>query len=269
MASPIFNEPFVAAALGLVPAEQTLYKFGRRDAIGLSFEDIAPEAAYAGFIPIANSATLSIASDDIADDFASTGCQILRVIGLDENLAVQVIDYNMDGTTPVVTTGDLWSRVFRMRSRQADDRRIPNVGIITATSTSSGTPIMAIMPVMVGSTLTTNFTMPASMTGVIKVVSSGMGNNKVGDIRLLMSEIVTAENRPFNTEMNLPVTAGPAEVGAAFFVPEKTDVIAEAKALTGTVDAFLTYLVYIMTNNTLIDPIQSNRQLDPFETASA
>ncbi len=254
MATPLLNDPISAACLQLVNGEEAIYKFGRRDSIGLTFEDIAPAAAYAGFIDPAVAATLSLVSDNIADDVASTGCQVLRVVGLDANLALQIKDYNMDGTVPVVTTGDLWSRVWRLRSRQSDDRRIPNVGIITANSTSAGTPLMANMSPSVGSSLSTNFTMPAGMSGVVNVVGAGVGNNKVGDIRILSSEIITAFDRPFDVELNLPVTAGPSDVRTCFFLPEKTDFIAEALALTGTVDAFISYIIYVLTNRqTVLD----------------
>ena len=249
------NDLFVAAALGHVPSAVVVYKFGRRDGIGLTLEDIAPAAAYAGFIPIADAATLSFISTSILDDIASTGCQVLRISGLDENLDVQIRDYDTDGQVAVVTTGDLWSRVFRLRSRQADDRRAPNAGVITVSSTASGTPVMATMPIGLGSSLTTNFTMPAGMRGVIAVVSAGMGNNKVGDIRLMISEIVAGENRPFDVEANIPITAGPSDIRVSFVLEEKTDVIVSALALAGTVDAFLSYRIYIETNGNVIGPV--------------
>lgn len=247
----LFNDPILTAVLGKEAGVAVVQKFGRRDGIGIAFEDLAPEAAYAGFIPQANAATLSLVSDNIADDVASTGCQVLRVVGLDENLVLQIKEYDMDGTTPVITTGDLWARVWRLRSRQSSDRRIPNVGAITVASTSAGTPIMAVMAATKGSSLTTNFTMPAGMLGALQVVNTGAGDNKTGEIEFLSSTIVDANNRPFNVELALPVSGGPADVRTTFLIKPKTDIIATGKAIAGVADIFLTYIVYVLTSESV------------------
>lgn len=249
MSHSITNDPVIAAVLGYEQGSSILYKFGRRDNVGTAaFEDIAPEVNYAGFLDYGVAAPLSIVFDNAEDNAAGNGCRQVRAFGLDGNLKLQIKDYATNGETPVITTGDDWARVWRVRSRKSFDRRVPNIGKCSITSQASGNPLMAEILPGKGSSLTTNFTMPADMKGALLVVNTAAADNKAGEIELLTSEIVSTDDRPFATEIALPVSGGPRDVQGSFLIGARTDIIAQAKALTAPADISLTYMVYVMTH---------------------
>lgn len=268
----IFGLPEITAALGLTPGADAIQKFGKRVGVAnTEWSDLwsGPDKVYGGFLPFGTSGTLLIESDNAGDTGPSgAGCRTIRVYGLDPNYDVQVKDYVMNGAFGV-TTVDLWSRVWRLRSVDAQDRRIPNLGTITVTSQAAGNPIMACMPApsltneVSGSTLTSNFTMPRGHIGVIAVTTVGMSNNKVGNIRFIASILTPDKITPFTTELDIPINGGPFQVPLVLVLPSITDVIAQGRTETGNADAFISYNLYVATEASLgIDDDDKNNGLN-------
>ncbi len=251
----VFGDASVSAALGLTPGADQIYKFGKRDGIGnTKWSDIwsGTDEVYPGFLDFGVAEPLDITSDDDGDTLLGAGCRVIRVYGTDANLKAQAIDYLMNGSSGV-ETAEVWSRVWRMRSVGSADRRTPNLGNIVAKSQAAGNPEMACIPAPTlsnqvnGSTLSSNFTMPAGLIGVMLVTTVGMGDNKVGNIRLIASTISEFDVNPFTVELDIAVNGGPDSLPLAFTVPAGTDVIAQARTITGNSDVFLAYSVYVVT----------------------
>ena len=252
--SSILNDPIAAAILKRQPGAGVVHKSGRRDGIGQAFEDISPEATYAGFLDWGVSGPLSIVSDSPEDDVGGAGCERVCVWGLDASLQLQIKEYDMGGQDAVVTAGDNWSRVWDACAADvSSSRRVPNVGSILISSTTAGAPLMANILPGKGRLLTTNFTMPADMQGALRVVTLGAGDNKVGEIEILSSVMSAGDTNPFNLEIALPVSGGPRDVQGSFLIEPGMDVIARALSLTGTADIFLLYIIYVETHGPLTE----------------
>lgn len=91
-------------ARGLAPNQSVVTKFGYNKDLdtGAAGETIRPQGG--SYVPPTGAETLSVVSTSIADDFGSTGCQYLRIVGLNADYEEITEDVFMDGTTPVLTT---------------------------------------------------------------------------------------------------------------------------------------------------------------------
>ncbi len=257
----IFNVPFVSAILGLTPGADMLYVPSQRRGIGGSPQDLVegPDDRYQGFLDWGVAEELTITSDDAGDTAAGAGCQRVFVQGLDADRNVQSRAYETNGLAGVVTVGDVWSRVWRMRSLRVapGNRLVPNIGNLSARSAAPGNPLMAFMSAGMGSTLGSNFTMPAKHTGVAVNVSGSTNNGQIAEIHLKGALATPDNNAPYNLGVTLSADQGPDDLPVLFSVPPGTDVIADAMSAGGNTDVFLSYTVYVVSLASIGDPAAS------------
>lgn len=145
-------------ARGIIPGQSVESQFGYNKDLdtGASGETIRSQGGL--FSPVTVAQTLNIVSSSTADDFGSTGCQYLRIIGLDADYNVITEDVFMDGTDTVVTTNEFVA-VNRCVGILFGSGRV-NAGVITVTQTTSGT-VMASIEVGVGIAQQLIYTVPA------------------------------------------------------------------------------------------------------------
>lgn len=90
---------------GHYPGYSIVNKFGYNPSIGSASvpEDVwGGSTVYTGF-PDTTLETISAVSTSANDTLAGTGARTVRVTGLDGNYAVQTVDINLNGTTPVAS----------------------------------------------------------------------------------------------------------------------------------------------------------------------
>lgn len=150
------TEHFHDVALGIVPGATTWNKFGYNADVDTAATEVV--ACFGGtFSPLTTASTLSIVSDDVADDSAGTGAQSVFITGIDANRDIQTELVTMDGTTPVVTT-TTWLGINRMVIYVAGSSAY-NVGNITATAVTGGA-VQAKIPATEGTTQQCIFFVP-------------------------------------------------------------------------------------------------------------
>ncbi len=135
---------FDECALGRRQGWETWHKFG----YNLDVDAAAPEviSSWGGtFARMTTADTLSIVSTSAQDGVAGTGVTAVVVYGIDENRDQVTAVYTMNGTTPVVTTGQNWLGVNRIAIYTCGTNE-QNAGTITATATTA-TSIQGQMPV--------------------------------------------------------------------------------------------------------------------------
>jgi len=150
---------------GLVPGHNPVIQSGRNMDIDAAVkEDIWDFGG--DFNYLASAEQLDIASDNINDAFGGTGAEEVTVMGLDGNLDFLQEAINLNGTTPVTTTGSFF-RVFRMVNTSSQDAQ----GTIDATaSISAGSPQARIITSafnVFNETQMSMFTVPNNMVGFI------------------------------------------------------------------------------------------------------
>lgn len=195
------------AALGLETGVATWNKFGYNEGVGTTAEVIA-EFGAAFNQKLIPSETLSIVSDNVADDAAGTGLRTAIVFGVDANWALVTEVVTMDGTTPVTTTNSFIgvNRLTIFQSGSADS----NVGTITATASSSGN-VMATMPAGQGTTQQLIFYVPedyqflATWLLLNAIKSSGGGNPEVTFYGYVYSAVVDSTFEIFRATMDTQI----------------------------------------------------------------
>lgn len=163
---------YLAVQQGKVPGYSFINKFGHNSAIGsAAFETVWEPGSIIIFQTSAQ--TLSVVSSSANDVAAGTGARTLRIQGLDSSFDLLETTITLTGTTPVVTTGVEFLRVFRMSVETAGSTG-SNVGNITATY-SSTTDTAAYIVLGNSNTLMGVYTIPNGYTGYIVglTISSG------------------------------------------------------------------------------------------------
>lgn len=154
---------------GRISEEIAVSKFGyNKDVDSGAAETIRSNGG--AFSPITTAYTLSIVSDSANDASAGTGCQYIRIDGLDANYNVIVEDIATDGVTPVVTTN-----AFIAVNRCVGilfGSGTTNAGNITITQTTGGA-VMAYIVAGVGITQQLIYTVPAGYKAQLKLLKLG------------------------------------------------------------------------------------------------
>lgn len=135
-------------------------KFGRSAALTANTaEDVWEQGGIRTIFTAAE--TLDIVSSSIADDFASTGAQLVQISGLDANYDLQSEVIVMDGTN-AVTSVNSYIDVSRMRVVTAGSGQV-NAGNITATGSTTAA-VHAKIPIGESITQQSHFTVPNGYT---------------------------------------------------------------------------------------------------------
>lgn len=168
-------------ALGLRQGHTLWNKFGYNPDVDVGTEVVA---SWGGtFTPLTTATEISIVSTDIADDAGGTGCNSVYIYGIDENRNEAIKYYELNGTTPVVTTGDSWLGINRIAMFLCGTGQV-NAGTITATAVTGGST-MGQMPAGGGVTQQCIFHVPAGHTFVAEWIRINV-LNKLKDAELTL-----------------------------------------------------------------------------------
>lgn len=219
-----------------------IYKFGFNAAISTTEETIwdgQDKYSYA-----ATADVLSIVSTSANDDLTGTGAQKIKIEGLDENYAIQIVEVDLDGTAAVTTT-ETFLRVYRAYITQAGTSEV-NDGDI---SISIGSTLSAKISAEQGQTLMAVYSVPAGFTAYITQWSFSSGasaSNKYLDGRLIVrknSGIVLTKARA-----TIQNTAFVQDLPKATVVEEKDDIEIRAVTSSGTDAVSATFSVLLKRN---------------------
>lgn len=189
------NDPLVVTQSLQLP--RGTIKFGRNDALGTSTETFwSVGGNYTGFLSAAT--TLSVVSTDANDTAAGSGCQTVTITGLDANWDVQVEEVTMNGLTPVVTS-TTWIRVYRVFAQDNGTYLGANVGVVDASSTGAGTPLMARMELGAGQTQMAVFSVPRNTRAYIKAFALRANTNQSITARICLQPRPDIVSTPFHS----------------------------------------------------------------------
>ena len=162
--------------LGEWPGYIWVNKFGTNLDVGTVREDVWGAGGVMVHPDTAD--TLSLVSDDNLEDIPDgDGAQTVEVYGLDENWDLKIETYAMNGTTPTVTTGDQWRRVYRAHVDDVGVYGSNNTGNITITHTASGDTLGYIVA-GIGQTQVTHFTVPRNYSFLVRHVFGNVQQSK-------------------------------------------------------------------------------------------
>ncbi len=170
--------PFdVRVSLGLVPGFEGLQKFGRNESISSAVDEDVWSVGGTYVFPTA-AETLSLVSTSDEDLPGGDGAGIVEVFGLADNYAAQTELVELEGTTPVLTT-KLFLRGDRAicRTPGSTSTLDRNLGIITATQSSSGIVILRILA-QFGQTLMAIYTVPLDQVLVLTRAYASVGKQQ-------------------------------------------------------------------------------------------
>lgn len=227
-------------------------KFGTNLAVGTSFEDIWIQGGTWTKLPAAT--TLDVSSSNANDTVAGSGAQTLTIEGLDANYDELSETVDMNGQTPVVTTG-----VFLFVNRTYVSRGgsgFANEGDIyvadDSTAHTSGVPntaaaIQSKVVATQGQSQQAIYTLPAGKTGYITNAWIIAGASKIVDYELhkidhqAQTNRIIIEGEETNTAFNH--VYNPYEP-----VLEKNTLAFEAKITSGTAEISAGFDLYLVDN---------------------
>jgi len=201
-------------------------KFGTNSNVGTSFEDVWTNSGAKVYLSAAE--TLAV-EGGATDDAGMAGALTVKLIGLDGSFAEIEETVTMNGTTPVNTVSS-FLRVARMFVITAGSGG-GNEGIILAKD--SGGNVIAQIEIDENQTLQTHFTVPAGKTMIIGKMFGDVGKNDDATFRLRVREL----GEVFQTKFSFGVFQGDVQhdFENTLLVPEKSDVVIQAKSLMGAV----------------------------------
>jgi hypothetical protein len=230
--------------IGMFPRWSVIDKFGKNAAVGTSFEPVSNGGSA---VLLTTAETLDIVSNNDNDTLLGTGAQKITIEGLDANFAEQTLEVDMDGQTPVTTTGTTWMRFFIAKVTQVgSDASSTNIGTITISATTTTTATLIILPVE-GRTQNAQYTIPAGKTGFLDKIFF------TSDAALVMTGQLQV--RPFEEgwqvqrEMLIQNEHIFDDLSGSDAIPEKSDIRWMAKAATGvTNDATGGFKILLRSN---------------------
>jgi hypothetical protein len=237
---------------GLVPGTTGVNKFGTNLTVGTSFEDIWIQGGTWTKLPAAT--TLDVSSSNANDTVAGSGAQRLTIEGLDANYAELSETVDMNGQTPVVTTGVFLfvNRTYVARGGSGFTNEGDLYVADDSTAHSSGVPVTAasIQSKIVatqGQSQQAIYTLPANKTGYITNAWIIAGANKIVDYELHEIDHQAQTNRIIieGEETNTAFTHvyNPYES-----VNEKHTLIFDAKITSGTAEISAGFDLYLVDN---------------------
>jgi len=193
-------------ALGLEEGATTWNKFGYNEDVDTGADEVI--AAFGGAFnqKLANGETLSIVSTSSEDASGGTGVRLLVIFGVDDDWNEVTDVVAMTGVTPV--TSNYAFRGINRMTIYTSGTSLSNVGLITATASSSGNT-MATMPVAQGTTQQCIFYVPAGKTFLASwqiisaTKSSGGGTAKIDLRGFVYSAVVDSQFEVFRDEIDL------------------------------------------------------------------
>ena len=158
---------------GLLHGYSITLKFGRNPSIstGTVPEDVwNGGGVYTGFPAV--SEKVEVLSSDAADDLTLTGCEKLKIFGLDASGNEQNEEITMDGVTPVDSVGT-YSRVNRAYCTQSANgaNTAFNIGTITVRHTTTTANVFMVISIGSGQSQLAYYTVPAGRQAFIRGIN--------------------------------------------------------------------------------------------------
>jgi hypothetical protein len=234
----IVNNPAQDRNFGLINYQEAKRKFGTNEVVGTSFETIAPTLLSTYVFP-QTAETLQIrAGGNVNDDVAGTGARTLTIEGLNENWLEVIEDLTLAGASASLTTSNLFYRVNKVSIKEVGTYGSDNLGDIVIENSTSN-QALAVVEAGIGNTRQAVYTVPAGKTAWITEIFPSVGSGDSADVKL--SEINFADDftAPFTSikhyEWGVVEYNGSTPVSLATFlkIPEKNDIICEAKKVSG------------------------------------
>jgi hypothetical protein len=178
--------------------------------------------------------------------------QTITIEGLDASFNEQVQTYTLNGIT-TVTTAETWTRVNRAYGATFGTYHGSNEGTITIRNTGAGN-IQAFIPIGVGTTQKSHYTVPAGMTAYITRFDINVDAAKTSTFRLYTVENADDVTQPFSggkiLRHRVDGISGPHEEAllAPIVVPEKTDIWWTVEAGASGTDIHVDYDLECHTN---------------------
>jgi hypothetical protein len=247
--------PFdVRVSMGLVPGFEGLQKFGRNEAISAA----TPEDVWSvggTYVFPTGAETLSLVSTSDEDQPSGDGAGVVEVIGLADDYAAQTELVELDGDQPVLTTKE-FLRGHRGICRVPGSGSLldRNLGVITATQSSSGIVVLSILA-QFGQTLMAVYTVPLGRTLIMTRAYASVGKQIAS---ALSAELIV---RPFGECFQVKGIVDGNSQGSALaqatFKPgsryaEKTDLKVTAGVSGNAVTVNAGFDGYLFQNNVFI-----------------
>lgn len=160
------RDEMVEINLGARNGRQLIQKFGRNPDVDTATvpEDVwHGGGVYTGFP--SERELVEVVSSSAADALAGTGCQTVKIVGLDSNFDQQNEIVTLNGTTAVDST-KIYSRLNRAYCITAGSGTV-NAGVITIRHTTTTANVFATIQVGIGQTEVACYTVPRGYTGVM------------------------------------------------------------------------------------------------------
>jgi hypothetical protein len=184
-------------AAGRIPGIINLNTEAHISTSGTAEEDVWAQTGI--LVPNQAAVALDIVSSSANDDGApttNTGMQTITIEGLDASFNEQVQTYTLNGIT-TVTTAETWTRVNRAYGATFGTYHGSNEGTITIRNTGAGN-IQAFIPIGVGTTQKSHYTVPAGMTAYITRFDINVDAAKTSTFRLYTVENADDVTQPFS-----------------------------------------------------------------------
>ena len=226
-------------------------KFGRNADIdtGSDPEDIIGGGGLYAGQPTGAAETVEVFSDDINDTLAGSGARSVRLFGLDENWEEQSEDVDLDGTTPVVTSG-LWQRMPRGVVLEAGSGG-GNAGTITARHTATTANVFFNLQSGQNQTAVCAFTIPKGKTGIMMWYHPTMARNATAGftaVQLLIKEQGGVYNVKDFFDLHSSAVAPPRNMFPGIMT-EMSDVIVRVNQVSANNTAVSCRVVYLLLDN--------------------
>lgn len=226
-----------------IPGVIPRYKFGKSTAINASnFETIWREGG--SYITPTTATTASIVSTSTNDTAAGTGARTLYVEGLDSDYNLLSETVTLNGTTPVLTTGE-YLRFNRMFILTAGSLKTSG-GTIRATVDSK--VCASIIPEDNQSEVC-HYTVPAGYTAYVNQLQFSVGQGKEVEIQVRVRW--PGEESVYRTVSSFFVyqASSNIHIHIPLAVPEKSDLQFIAKSAAGTVAVAAVFDTVLISDN--------------------
>lgn len=242
-------------AKGIVSKHTDIRKYGYNASVDTTpiFIKANGGTTYADLPWVGLPTALTVSSSATTDiDTTGTGAQKVTVYGLDTNGDIDSQEYSMNGQTGV-SIGS-WLRVHRIRITQGGSNKINDGNIYVGYGTiTGGVPnnIVATMPIGIGTTLESFYTVPRAHTLYISKYDVDFASNRGVEVDLLVFPNGANGGTTSYVNERLDMYDGGREVEITYFdvITEYTDMIFRGKLTSGAAVAVSASFSGILVDN--------------------
>lgn len=226
---------FVEATKGNIVGQTTGNIFGQNDEVGTVEEDIQSQGGVLIFLQAAETIDI-ISSDTVNDIFGGGNATSVLIMGLDENFT-EISEVVLLAVT-ANTTANEYIRINRLVVNEVGTYGGSNAGIITGTSSTSGT-VQIQIPTGEGISKSSHYTVPLGQRLIVTRIFISVDTGKEVDISIKSrknADDITPPVSPIITPRTVKGISMPinAEQKAGVVLDEKTDFWATGLTSIGT-----------------------------------